>query len=75
MSGGAFDYGYYKIQTIIDGIDEHLNETSFEYSEKMLKVFEAHKKELEILQEKTKALEYVASGDYSEETYFEEYEK
>lgn len=75
MSGGAFDYLQYRINDIIDGIEECISENKhkeyYQFSEETINEF---RKGIELLKRSkiyTQRIDWLVSGDDGEETFHE----
>lgn len=78
MSGGAFDYWQYHLTAIADQIEEKIinnNESSYwglqTYSDETIKKFKEAIKYLKIAEAYAQRIDWLISGDDSEETFHE----
>ena len=75
MSGGAFDYAYERVNTFCDELDKyrlwHVNNYEFNTLTAMLSLSNMCRE----VAKQMKSLEWMASGDTSEEDFVREYRK
>ena len=82
MSGGAYDFGHFKVQMLAEEMEEDLKENSIPFcpedtisNEKINLVLNEIKKtikELKFIAEKARVIDFLVSGDYVVETFLEE---
>ena len=82
MSGGAYDYGHFKVQMLAEEMEEDLKENPIPFclkdtisNEKINLVLNEIKrtiKELKFISEKVRAIDFLVSGDYGVETFLKE---
>lgn len=75
MSGGAYDYGYFKITMLAEEIEEDLDKGYFKDTPEARSEIIKIQKELVKIAKKAKAVEWFASGDWSQKDLLEELKK
>ena len=71
MSGGHYNYAYFKMTEMAETIQEDLDDEDNHLSDAVRKVMEKFVADLLVVADKAKALEWFMSADDSEETFLE----
>lgn len=69
MSGGSFDYAYSKVNYFVDDLDDKLNDPEYVFSPEVMAKLREIKGIAENTAQLMRAVEWLYSGDDSEETF------
>ena len=75
MSGGSFDYAYSKVNYFVDDLDDKLNDPEYVFSPEVMTKLREIKAIAENTSQLMRAVEWLYSGDDSEETFMEKVKK
>lgn len=76
MSGGALNYGYSKIEQLVEDIQEKLdNNAEHQLTEETITLIESTKNKLIMFAKITKEIEWLYSGDNGEESFWKNIKK
>lgn len=71
MSGGHFDHVHSRISTFAEELKEEIDKNNLNLSEHTLYILQRHYKMLVYCAKVSKDIDYLFSGDYSEDTFME----
>lgn len=72
MSGSSFDYAYFEVRDFADNLAEKIFENPAEYSEPTMAELRKLVIDARAMADKMRAVEFLYSGDYSEENTMKE---
>ena len=75
MSGGAFDYVQFKINSVVDDIKELLSSEEFEYNNTTKDRYQQTVNTLELAAAMLQRVDWLESGDDGEESFHERWEE